>query len=76
MHTCLDQYHANKANNRRAASRRGSPIARMARTATSRSSLMQLSFTLLLRLVDLQAEHQKRYNRVVVDARRHIGARH
>jgi hypothetical protein len=44
--------------------------------AAVRAFLMQLSFTLLLCLIDLKTEQQERDDRVVMHASRPMGARH
>jgi len=48
----------------------------MARMGSSGSSSVQLSFTLLLCLIDLKAQQKERDDRVVVHASRPMGARH
>ena len=51
------------------------PAVRMARTAAS-DRLMQLSFALLLCLIDLKAEQKERDDRVVIRVSRSMDARH
>jgi hypothetical protein len=72
----LDPTHRNPSGKHKPIGLFRLPAARMARTAASGASLMQLSFTLLLCLIDLKAEQKKRDDRVVTYASHPIGARH